>query len=195
MGTIDLDDGVAECVGNVALCSEGQQVVQAHDGAARIELLQQLLVAQVVGAAIQREVFFASCNKARQHPLAEFIQHVQLRKNIVIVESRGHLFFHIGDPFRRIETADGRPVKGGEQAEAAFYPAFQHRTCLTVGINTPVLEQEQVAGMKAPCTVAFDAQFEERVHIVAESLPRLVQVVALAQLVEQIGMRLAHSTY
>ena len=124
-------------------------------------------------------------------PLAVLVQKVELQVDVVVVKAGRGLFLAIGLPRLRGEAQDRFLVIGGQQAEAAFHPALEHRALGVVAVEHPALQQTQIAGAVTPLAVhAFRpgkvrVQAEGDGHVVLEQVGGGQAARAFVQRLEQ----------
>src|ERR1017187_4553263 len=193
----DFEDGVAEAVGDVAVLGEGNQVVLARDRLALADANKNLVLGEVVDAAIKRQMRFPGHHVVRQHPVRVFVEQVELQKNAVVVKARRHFFLDVGHPRRRAIMAEHYLVESGQQAKTAFNPALQQRSFARVGIEAPAAQQAQVVGtiVLEPPRVARGRriEFEDGAHVIAERFDSFLDASGVSQHLKQGRIGFTHT--
>ena len=201
---LDREDQVAETVGNVVAGGEGNQVVEVNGHGAMEGVMRVgtsgcgAVEAGAVGAPVQRDVALAGSGLAPEHVLAEFVQKVELHIHIVVVVTTVQFVFDVAHPGGRSETSQWFAVIAGQQAEAAFHPAFEHCAFDGAGIEGPAVEQAQVVRAEAALAVLVVVelmQAEPHVHFLLKQQGALCRVGLLSQLRKQAGMPGAYARY
>lgn len=111
-----------------------------RDGDTAIDAFDQHLLVEPVDAAVERDVAPLAEDEARQTPLAEFVQKIELREDAVVVKAAPHFLLDVAHPGGRGETAKPLAMKSGKKAEAAFDPPFEHRALVRIGVVAPAAQ-------------------------------------------------------